>query len=235
MYNKDTGQNLLRYHFKEKKFLVFDYETENLNLCCMNKPWELGYIVIENGEIKKSVNDRILWKHLNISADAKRITGFDANNYKDTARPPKKALEDFESYLLDKDYTIVHYNGLNFDMYIHQLFRKALGMPPNYSFLYRSLDVLGLCRAYRLGLKLPESREDFFFFQSKLASFYSDQRLRFHRKKKLNGSTTLISMAKELNVSVQGENWHSGLYDVRVTWEVLKALFWKMEITTNHI
>ena len=95
--------------------------------------------------------------------------------------------------------------------------------------------MLGLCRAYRLGLKLPESREDFFFFQSKLASFYSDQRLRFHRKKKLNGSTTLISMAKELNVSVQGENWHSGLYDVRVTWEVLKALFWKMEITTNHI
>jgi hypothetical protein len=42
-------------------------------------------------------------------------------------------------------------------------------------------------------------------------------------------------MAKELNISVQGENWHSGLYDVRVTWEVLKALFWKMELTTNHI
>ena len=61
MYSKDSGQTLLRYHFKDRKFLVFDYETENLNLCCMNKPWELGYIVIENGEIKKSVNDRILW------------------------------------------------------------------------------------------------------------------------------------------------------------------------------
>ena len=70
---------------------------------------------------------------------------------------------------------------------------------------------------------------------SAFETFYSDKRLRFARKKRLNGSTTLASMAKELNVSVEGDNWHSGLYDVKVTWEVLKALLWKIEISTNHI
>ena len=51
----------------------------------------------------------------------------------------------------------------------------------------------------------------------------------------MNGSTTLSSMAKELDVSVAGDAWHNGLYDVQVTWEILKSLFWKLEITSNHI
>jgi hypothetical protein len=235
MYKKDTGQNLLRYKFKDFKFVVFDYETENLNLCCLNKPWELGYIVVENGKITKEVNDRILWKDLNISDDAKRITKFDIEEYKNTAKDPKEVLNNFERYLLDKDFIAVHYNGLNFDMYIHQLFRKKLGMLSDYSFLYRSIDVLSLCRAYRLQYQPPETREDFFFWQTQLALYYSHPKLRSIRKKQMNGSTTLSSMAKELDVAVSGDAWHSGLYDVKVTWEVLKSLFWKLEINSSHI
>jgi DNA polymerase III epsilon subunit-like protein len=235
MYKKDTGQNLLRYKFKEHKFLVFDYETENLNLCCLNKPWELGYIVVQNGEVIEKVNDRILWKDLNVSEDAKRITKFDIEDYKKTAKDPEKVLSSFEKYLFDPEFTVVHYNGLNFDMYIHQLFREKLGKPPNYSFLYRSLDVLSLCRAFRLEKQPPETREDFFFWQKQLASYYSSPKLRSLRKKQMNGSTTLSSMAKELDVSVAGDAWHNGLYDVQVTWEILKSLFWKLEITSNHI
>jgi DNA polymerase III alpha subunit (gram-positive type) len=235
MYKKDTGQNLLRYKFKDFKFVVFDYETENLNLCCLNKPWELGYIVVEGGNITKKVNDRILWKDINISEDAKRITKFNLEDYKKTAKDPQEVLNGFEKYLLDPNFIVIHYNGFNFDNYIHQLFREKLGKSPNYSFLYRSIDVLSLCRAFRLGKHPPETREDFFFWQHQLSAFYSNARLRFLRKKQMNGSTTLSSMAKELNVSVAGDAWHNGLYDVEVTWEILKALLWKQEISVKHI
>ena len=235
MYKKDTGQNLLRYKFKDHKFIVFDSETENLNLCCLNKPWELGYIVVENGKVTKKVNDRILWKDLNISEEAKRITKFDMADYKKTAKEPEEVLNNFERYLFDKDFTVVHYNGLNFDMYIHQLFREKVGKQSNYSFLYRSLDVLSLCRAFRLEQQPPETREGFFFWQTQLAAYYSSPKLRSVRKKQMKGSTTLSSMAKELDVSVSGDAWHSGLYDVEVTWEILKSLFWKLEISSHHI
>jgi DNA polymerase III epsilon subunit-like protein len=234
MIKTDTGENLLRYHWKDMKFLTLDFESECLSLAIKNKPWEVGYILIESGKITQRHNRRIWWDDLNISKDAARVTRFNYEDYKNTAEPAEEVLEEFESLLYDPSIINVTYNGLNFDNPLHQLWREKLGKPKDWSFLPRSIDVLALSRAYKLGMEPPEEWEDFFCWQYKLANYYSDDRLRQSRKKGV-GSCTLSTMARELGVSVDDNKTHSGLYDVELTWAVLQGLFWKMNLTNECI
>jgi DNA polymerase III epsilon subunit-like protein len=236
MIKKDTGQNLLRYKLKDFKFLIYDYETCNLNLCIKNLPWEVGYMFIENGEIQVRENRRMKWKDLNLlmSEGAARITHFAYQEYINNSEDAKLVLEEFEKLLFDPSVINVTYNGLNFDMYLHQLWRKELGLPADWSFLFRSIDILSLARAYRLEMQPPEKGEDFFLWQMKLANYYSDPRLRKERKKGLKGCS-LGPMAKELGIPVDDTRTHQGLYDVELTWKILQQLIWKMNLTTDHL
>lgn len=227
MVKDNIGENLLRYSFKKHNFVIFDYETENLNLAINNRPWEIGYIVVEGDKIVKEENVRILWKDLNISDDAARITRFNQEEYLKTAQDPEKVLSEFEGYLMNDKYINISYNGLNFDFYLHNLYRTTLGKPINWSFLSRSIDMLTIIRAWRLNMSPPSTLEEFICWQVSLANYKNDLRLRAARK---GAPNTLSSASKELGVSVQGENWHSGLYDVKVTWEVFKKMIWKMEV-----
>ena len=45
------NENLLRFN-KNQNYLFFDFETCSLNLGSLdNKPWQLGYMVINKGKI----------------------------------------------------------------------------------------------------------------------------------------------------------------------------------------
>lgn len=234
MSQKNIGEKLLRYHWKKHDYVIADLESENLCLIDLNKPWEVGYIVVEKGQIKEEQNRRIWWNDLNISEDAARITRFDYSDYENTAEDAKLVLEEFESYLYDSKTINITYNGLNFDVYLHNLWREKLGLPKDWSYLARSLDVLALSRAYKLGLEPPETHEDFIFWQYKLINYMSDERLRKGRKKEL-GSCTLKSMCKEFDIEFDDSKGHEGLYDVGRTWEVFKQLIWKMDLTIEHL
>lgn len=235
MIKRDTGENLLRYHWKDCKFCCLDMESENLNTCLNNKPWEIGYITVENGSVTTRHNRRIWWEDLNIGEGAAKVTRFNYQDYKETAEPAIEVLKDFEKLLYEKNTINVTFNGLNFDMYLHQLWRKKLGFKTDWSFLPRSIDVLALARAYRLGDTPPDNWEDFLCWQCKYIGYLSDDRLRQDRKKKLGGGTGLAAMAKELDVKIDESKTHQGLYDVELTWAIFEKLMWKMEIGKNVV
>ena len=117
-------ESLLRFKNKQK-YLIFDYETCNLNLVSTeNKPWQLAFMLFE-GQRKLDEADYLLsWKDLKVSKDAARITGFTKKEYDKRKSCPRKALDHFEKYLYDDSVIKVGHNVLGFDTYIHNIHRK---------------------------------------------------------------------------------------------------------------
>ena len=79
-------EELLRYNFKQR-YIVFDTETEGLNLIT-SKPWQVAWIECEAKVVKKH-NRFIKWDNLNVSPEAARVTGFDRDHYESVAEDPK--------------------------------------------------------------------------------------------------------------------------------------------------
>src|SRR6056300_1496216 len=97
-------ETLLRFKNKQK-YLLFDYETCNLNLISgNNKPWQLAFLVIENNKIVEEKDYWLKWDDLKVSPEAAKITGFTQAKYKKHAVDPKLALDHFEKYLYDDSY-----------------------------------------------------------------------------------------------------------------------------------
>ena len=70
-------EDLLRFKFNQK-YVIFDTETEGLNLVT-SKPWQLAWIEAEGKKITKKQNRFLMWEDLNVSEDAARVTGFNYN------------------------------------------------------------------------------------------------------------------------------------------------------------
>ena len=62
-------ESLLRFK-KNQKYLLFDYETCNLNLVSNNKPWQLAFLVVENNKIIESKDYWLKWNDLTVSPEA---------------------------------------------------------------------------------------------------------------------------------------------------------------------
>ena len=75
------NEELLRFK-KNQKYLIFDYETCNLNLNhYSNKPWQLGFIIAEGSRVLKKYNFNLSWDELKLSKEAERITQFSRTKY----------------------------------------------------------------------------------------------------------------------------------------------------------
>lgn len=149
--------NLLRFNRKQK-YLVFDFETESLALA-LTRPWQLSWLVYENGKIIQNEDHLLYWKNLNMSADAARITRFNYNHWKEHAEDPLTVLNKFEKYLYDPDFLVLGANLFGFDIYVHNTMRKSLGLKSDFSYLDRVLDVQCIQKGIYLGLKsVPENR-----------------------------------------------------------------------------
>jgi hypothetical protein len=209
---------LLRYN-KKQKFLTYDFESTNLALIKgLNLPWQLSYILTQNGEIIHESDNYIKWPDLKLSEDARRITHFDDNKYNRLAKDPLPILDEFEKYLYDPEYLILFHNGLGFDVYLHNIYRQLMGRKPDFSYIERCIDTCCIAKALEKNIKLGKD-EDRTCWMYRLNDF---------REKGLKSS--LISQLKKYKIEFQEDKLHDGIEDCRMNWEVFKRQIWEVEI-----
>ena len=78
----DKIDSLLRFQ-RNQKYIFFDFETCNLNLGSIdNKPWQLGFIVVDSGKIVEKHDFWLYWEDLKMSSTAAKMTGWTEKNIK---------------------------------------------------------------------------------------------------------------------------------------------------------
>lgn len=211
-------EDLLRFRY-DQKYLIFDYETCNLNLGLdINKPWQLGYIVSKGKKIIEKSDSWLSWPDIKVSKGAARVTGFTKSKYDKFKKDPKKPLDDFEKYLYNPDYIIVGHNILGFDVYIHNIHRKLCGKSSDFSYINRIVDTNCIAKAIKAGIKFEEG-DDLLSWQYRLLN---------HRAKGIK--TNLKQMCTEYDINFDSSKLHDALYDIEVNFEVFKKMIWDIEI-----
>jgi DNA polymerase III epsilon subunit-like protein len=212
------NENLLRFN-KKQKYIFFDFETCCLNLGSLdNKPWQLGFIVIENGKVVKKKDYWIKWDDLKMTPAAAKMTGWTQSKYDKKATDAKQILKDFEHYLYDDSYINVGHNILGFDIYVHGIFRRCLGLHPDYSYVSRSIDTLCLAKAIKNDIKFSRE-DDLFSWQYRLNNMIDRK-----SKKKL------IDLCKDYDISIDESKLHDAMYDIEQNYEVFKKMLWEVNI-----
>ena len=212
------NENLLRFK-KDQNYLFFDFETCCLNLGSLdNKPWQLGFIVINKGKIVKKKDYWIHWDDLKMSDTAAKMTGWTQVMYDKKAEDAKKILAEFEHYLYDESYINVGHNILGFDIYIHGIFRRCLGKNPDYSYIKRSIDTLCLAKAIKNEIKFSQN-DNFFNWQYRLNNMIDRK-----SKKKL------MDLCKDYDISIDESKLHDAMYDIEQNYEVFKKMLWEVNI-----
>lgn len=211
-------EDLLRFK-KDQKYLVFDYETCNLNLSHLeNKPWQIGFIICKGSKILEKHDLLIGWDELHVSEAAARITNFSKTKYEKGKKDANYCLDLFEKYLYDEDYLVVGHNVLGFDVFMHNIHRILCGKKSNYSYLKRILDTNCIARAIKNNISFSKG-SCFTSWQYKLLNY---------RKKGIK--TTLKQMCKDYSLDFDDSKLHDALYDVEKTFEVLNKMLWQVEI-----
>ncbi len=213
------NSHLLRFK-PEQKYLVWDLETCNLNLAVsVNLPWQLGFLTIENNEVKETKTLYIYWKNLKVSAGAAKVTRFNHQTYLDMALPAQDVLGEFETYLYDPNYLVIGHNQLNFDIYVHKIWREQLGYRSNFSYLNRCIDTNAVAKGIKLDRKYRPP-EDFLVYQYRMLSV---------RQKGLKSSLT--ALGKENNIPFDYENLHDAGNDILLNWIIWnKVLRFQVEV-----
>lgn len=215
---------LLRFETDQKK-LIYDFETCNLNLVSteFQAPWQLGWQVYQGKKHILSKEDWIWWDDLQskMGKAAAELTGFDYDTYKRKAQPAQPILESFETYLLDKEVISVSANGVNFDQYIYQIYRRLLGKGYEWSWATRHVDIQTLHKAYILGMTPPPiGTKEWILFNIKMSQVV---------KKGLK--TSLAFMCKEFGVDYDPTRHHrEALYDVELTDQIFEQQLYRMDI-----
>ena len=212
------NNNLLRFN-KRQKFIIFDYETCNLNLASEeNKPWQLSFIIEDQNKILQEYDYFIKWDDLNISKDAAKITGFSRSKYDKLAVCPQKVLDHFESFLYNKDYIPVGHNVLGFDVYIHNIHRKLLKKNADYSYINKIIDTNCLAKGIAKNLTKPLNKG--------LTSWQYSLNHLVERGLR----TSLQMCAKKYKIDFDPSKLHDALYDININYEVFKKQLWEVEI-----
>ena len=211
-------EDLLRFN-KKQKYLFFDFETCCLNLGSLdNKPWQLGYIVIENGKIILKKDCWIHWPDLKMTDAAAKMTGWTKQKYEKKAEPADSILNEFEKYLYDESYINVGHNILGFDVYVHGIYRKCLGKKPDYSYIARSIDTLCLAKAIKNDITFSKD-DDFTSWQFRLNNMVDRK-----SKKKL------IDLCKYYEIAIDESKLHDAMYDIEQNYLVFQKMLWEVNI-----
>lgn len=213
-------EKLLRFKNKQK-YLLFDYETCNLNLISgNNKPWQLAFLAIEGDKVVEQKDYWLKWDDLRVSPEAAKITGFTQAKYKKNAVDPQKALDHFEKYLYDDSYIKVGHNLLGFDIYMHNLHRKLINPQAESDFSYSNELVDTLCLAKALKKRIKLNKEDNFLAWQYRLNHLIERGL----------SCNLKQCCKDFDVPFDANKLHDALYDIKVNYEVFKKMIWEIEI-----
>lgn len=211
-------QDLLRFKHNQK-YLIFDYETCNLNLNSKdNKPWQLSYIVADFNKIYEQQDFFLKWDDLKISSEAKKITGFNEAKYQKLAQDPLACLKKFETFLYREDIIPVGHNILGFDIYIHNIHRNLCGLKTDYSYIDRCIDTNCIAKAILEKIENKSSKQRI-CWQFSLNNF---------RKRGLK--TSLQACAKKYKIDFDERKLHDAMYDINLNYQVFKKQIWETEI-----
>jgi len=215
-------EKLLRFR-KKQKYLIFDYETCNLNLIAGdNKPWQLAFTAMEGDRVIEQKDYWLRWDDLNVSPEAAKITGFSYSKYNKRASDPKEALDHFEDYLYNDDYIKIGHNLLGFDVYMHNLHRKLLGDrvkgKTDHSYLFKLVDTLCVAKAVKKEIKINKG-DNFLAWQYRLSNLV--QR---------GLKCSLQQCCKDYDVPFDQSKLHDALYDISINYEVFKKMIWDIEL-----
>jgi DNA polymerase III epsilon subunit-like protein len=208
-------ESLLRFD-KNQKYLVFDTETEGLNLI-RSRPWQVAWLVVEGGKILEKHDMFLDWPNLDVSAGAAKITGFTMKEYNKRKESPRKVWEKFSKYLYDKDTFIVGQNLLGFDVYMVNIWRELMKLEADYSYVERIIDTRAL--AVAIAKDIPVDKEDFISWQYRLIN---------HRERKLKTSQAFL--LKKYNIDHDPKRLHDALYDIEMNFKVFRKQLFDLEI-----
>jgi len=209
-----VGADLLR--FSNRNVLFWDLETSHLNLQQENLPFQCSFAVTSKRGVVSRHNYYLKWPNYRISEDAARITRFN-RAWVENGTDPEFVLDAFESYLHDESLDVGGQNLLGFDVYVHQLWRRALGRKPDYSYLSRLYDTSALARAYKMNWK-PDRANILAWQYRVLATPVKGVK------------TSLGLMGKELGMPVDETRLHEAGYDLEVNDFVYRKLINLVEI-----
>lgn len=206
---------LLRFNRKQK-YIIFDTETEGLNLV-KSKPWQAAWIVAEGSKVIKKYDKLIKWDDLKVSKDAARITGFDKKHYEDNAEDPRSVWNEFSKYLFDDSYLIVGQNLLGFDVYMIDVWRKLIGEPLNQDYINRIIDTKAIATA--IAKESPVDKANFIYWQYRWLNY---------RERGLK--TSQLTLLKKYGIDFDQKRLHDALYDIEMNLEIFHKQLYDIEL-----
>lgn len=206
------------FSLKDKRIILFDTETEGLNLR-NSRPWQLAWVEMKNGKVINKEMHYLAWDNLNVSKEAAAVTGFNKRTYDAKKEDPREVIEKFWNLLYEPDTVIAGQNILGFDIFILNIARKEIGFLEDYSFLYKCIDTVPLSRAYLLGFKHSKN-ETMLEFCYKLLN---------HKPK--NGiSVKLSNMLDKFGIKYKEDKLHDALVDTEMTGQLFIRLARVLEL-----
>ena len=208
-------ESLLRFN-KKQRYVVFDTETEGLNLVT-SRPWQVAWLLVEGNNVIEKNDFYIHWPNLNVSEGAARVTGFSYNEYAKKSMPPNTVWEKFAHSLYDENNLIVGQNLLGFDVYMVNVWRKLMGMESDHSYVRRIIDTKSLATA--IAKEIPVEKENFINWQYRLLN---------HRERGLRPSQA--TLLKKYNIDHDPKRLHDALYDIEMNFKIFKKQLFDLEI-----
>tara|TARA_R100001509_G_scaffold142201_1_gene97498 strand:+ start:2544 stop:3158 length:615 start_codon:yes stop_codon:yes gene_type:complete len=199
-----------------QKYLVFDTETEGLNLHS-SKTWQLSWIICQGSKILETHDEFIAHKHLNVSEGAKRVTGFNWETYNKKSKTLSQVWSKFEKYIFDPQYIVVGQNLLGFDVYMIAALQRMLGQTPDYSYLPRIYDTRALAKAYREELDRPKG--NLLSWQYKIIN-----------DRTLKAKVSQNQLLKFFDIDFDEDKLHDALYDIKMCYQIFLKLKKHMDL-----
>jgi len=199
-----------------QKYLVFDTETEGLNLHS-SKTWQLSWIICQGSKILETHDEFIAHKHLNVSEGAKRVTGFNWETYDKKSKTLSQVWSKFEKYIFDPQYIVVGQNLLGFDVYMIAALQRMLGQTPDYSYLPRIYDTRALAKAYREELDRPKG--NLLSWQYKIIN-----------DRTLKAKVSQNQLLKFFDIDFDEDKLHDALYDIKMCYQIFLKLKKHMDL-----
>lgn len=209
-------EDLLRFKF-DQKYVIFDTETEGLNLVT-SKPWQLAWIEATGKKIVKKQNRFLKWDDLNVSEDAAKVTGFDKKDYESKAEDPAVVFKEFIDLISQDDVIVVGQNILGYDLYMLGVIARNLNIIMDYSFINNCFDTKAIATALAKGNKTPD-KDDFIGWQIKWLH-YRERGLKTNQK----------FLLQHYEIDFNEAKLHDALYDIEKNFEIFQKQLWELDI-----